>query len=187
MSRSRTVSLGLASVPLVLVAAACGGGSGNNADAATTPTASSTPTPTESPTASDTASDTAAGAGADVDLHVTGAKTLDVSGHGATAFCAYYFPSQQTGVSIQATSSDFSGTGTWSMHIQGNDAASVGLLLAIDDAQFSGNNGDDPATADQGGTITVSDDVKNAQFDMQLVNIVNHDQTIKVTGSVSCS
>ena len=118
---------------------------------------------------------------------MTGAKTVDVSGHGATAFCAYYFPANQTGISIQATSADFPGTGTWSMHIQGNDANSVGLLLAIDDVQFSGNNGDDPASMDQGGTITVSDDVKNAQFDMQLVNIVNHDQTIKVTGTVSCS
>jgi hypothetical protein len=73
------------------------------------------------------------------------------------------------------------------MHIQGSDASSVGLLLAIDGTQFSGNTGDDPASMDQGGTITVSDDVKNSQFDMQLVNITDHTQTIKVTGRVECS
>lgn len=186
MSRSRAIRVGLATLPLVLAATACGG-SGDNTDAASTPTASPTPstTPTESPSATDTAA--AAGAGADLELHVTGAKTLDVSGHGAAAFCAFYFPADETGVSIQATSTDFPGTGTWSMHIQGNDPASAGLLLAIDGTQFSGNNGDDPASMDQGGTITVSDDVQNAQFDMQLVNIVNHDETVNVTGTVHCS
>jgi len=187
MSRSRAIRVGLATLPLVLAATACGG-SGDNTDAASTPTASPTPstTPTESPSATDTAA-AAAGAGADLELHVTGAKTLDVSGHGAAAFCAFYFPADETGVSIQATSTDFPGTGTWSMHIQGNDPASAGLLLAIDGTQFSGNNGDDPASMDQGGTITVSDDVQNAQFDMQLVNIVNHDETVNVTGTVHCS
>jgi hypothetical protein len=185
MTRSLLCRTAVAALPL-LALTACGGS--GDAGSASTPATSSTPaastTPTESASPSETA---AAGAGADVDLHVTGAKTLDVTGHGAAAFCAYYFPGNQTGVSIQATSTDFPSTGTWSMHIQGNDANSVGLLLAIDDAQFSGNNGDDAASAGEGGTITVSDDVKNAQFDMQLVNIVNHDQTIKVKGSVQCS
>jgi hypothetical protein len=189
MSRSRVIRVGIATLPLVLAVTACGGSSDNNADASTSPTTSTTsatptPTPTPTPSPSEAA---ATGAGADVELHVTGTKTLDVSGHGATAFCAYYFPSEQTGVSIQATSADFAGTGDWSMHIQGNDAVSVGLLLAIDGTQFSGNNGDDPASMDQGGTITVSDDVGQAEFDMQLVNIVNHDETINVTGSVRCS
>ena len=192
MSRSRALCVGVATLPLLLAASACGGGGNSNASgdsggtSSALPSTYTTPTPLPSASPTDTAA-AATGAGADVQLHVTGAKTLDVSGHGAAAFCAYYFPANQTGVSIQSTSSDFPGTGTWSMHIQGNDANSVGLLLAIDDAQFSGNNGDDPASMDQGGTITVSDDVKNAQFDMQLVNIVNHSQTIKVTGSVSCS
>jgi phage gp45-like len=186
MSRSLLCRTAVVALPL-LALTACGGGSGDAGTASTaatssTPVASATPSESESP--SETA---AAGAGADVDLHVTGAKILDVTGHAAAAFCAYYLPTTQEGVSIQATSTDFPGSGTWSMHVQGNDAASVGLLLAIDDAQFSGNNGDDPASADEGGTITVSDDVKNAEFDMQLVNIVNHDQTIKVKGSVRCS
>ena len=187
MTRSLLCRSAVAALPL-LALTACGGGGSGDAGAASTPATSSSPTESSTPSASASPSETAAaGAGADVDLHVTGAKTLDVTGHGAAAFCAYYFPADQTGVSIQATSADFPSTGTWSMHVQGNDASSVGLLLAIDDTQFSGNNGDDAASAGEGGTITVSDDVKNAQFDMQLVNIVNHDQTIKVKGSVQCS
>jgi len=189
MSCSRLARLGLGILPLVLVLAACGGGSDGNATGSSTPTtrtsspSTPSPTPTETASATDTA---AAGAGADVELHVSGAKTLDVSGHGA-AYCAYYSPADEKGVNIHATSADFAGTGEWSMAIQGNDAVSSGLLLAIDGTQFSGNNGDDPASVDQGGRITVSDDVGQADFDMQLVNIVNHDQTIKVTGSVRCN
>lgn len=190
MSRSRLTQLGLAAVPLALVLAACGGSSGGDATgtsspAATSPASSTTSTP--SPTESASAAPSPTGAGADVDLHVSGAKTLDVSGHGATAYCAYYFPQDETGVNIHALSSDFPDSGDWSLTIQGNDPVTVGLLLAIDGTQFSGNNGDDAASMGQGGTITVSDDVGQAEFDMQLVNIVNHSETIKVKGSVRCS
>ncbi|MGY2874274.1 hypothetical protein ACVW00_001464 [Marmoricola sp. URHA0025 HA25] len=188
---SRPSSLGLVFLPLALVLTACGGSSGGNAAGASTPTTtaasptpSATPTPTETPSATESA---ATGAGADVELHVSGAKTIDVSGHGAAAYCAYYFPADEKGVNIHATSGDFAGSGEWSLALQGNDPVSVGLLLAIDGTQFSGNNGDDPATMDQGGTITVSDDVGQAEFDMQLVNIVNHSETVKVTGSVRCN
>jgi hypothetical protein len=189
MFRSRPTRLGLGAVPLLLVLAACGGGSDESADPPSTPTTSaSSPTPSPTPTESASATESAAaGAGADVDLHVSGAKTVDVTGHGAAAYCAYYFPQTETGVNIHATSADFAGSGDWSLTIQGQDPVTVGLLLAIDGTQFSGNNGDDAATMHQGGTITVSDDVGRAEFDMQLVNIVNHDETIKVKGSVSCS
>jgi hypothetical protein len=189
MFRSRPVRLGLGLLPLVLVLTACGGES-DDGDAApsnpTTSTTSSTPTPTPTETASATES-AASGAGADVDLHVSGAKSIDVTGHGAAAYCAYYFPQDETGVNIHSTSADFAGSGEWSLTIQGEDPVTVGLLLAIDGTQFSGNNGDDPAAMGQGGTITVSDDVGRAEFDMQLVNIVNHQETIKVKGSISCS
>jgi hypothetical protein len=178
--------VGIATLPL-LVLAACGGGSSDSSPSSDRssdlPSTYTTPTPLPTETPSESA---AAGAGADVDLHVSGAKTIDVSGHGAAAYCTYYFPADQQGININERSADFPGSGDWSLTIQGNDAQTVGLLLAIDGTQFSGNNGDDAATMGQGGTITVSQDVQQADFDMQLVNIVNHSETIKVKGSVHC-
>jgi hypothetical protein len=188
MFRSRPVRLGLGTLPLVLVLTACGGSDDGTATAPTPTTSTTSATPTPTPTESASATEAAAtGAGADVDLHVTGAKTIDVTGHGAAAYCAYYFPQDETGVNIHATSGDFAGSGEWTLTLQGEDPVTVGLLLAIDGTQFSGNNGDDAAAMGQGGTITVSDDVGRAEFDMQLVNIVKHDETIKVKGSISCS
>jgi len=180
----RALRVGIATLPLVLLAA-CGGSNDSPSDSSSSdlPSTYTSPTPLPTETPSETA---AAGAGAHVDLHVSGAKTIDVSGQAATAYCTYYFPADQQGININARSSDFPGSGDWSLTIQGNDAQTVGLLLAIDGTQFSGNNGDDPATMDQGGTITVSQDVQQAEFDMQLVNIVNHSETIKVKGSVHC-
>jgi len=182
----RALCVGIATLPLVLLAACGGSSSDANASDGTSsdlPSTYTTPTPLPTETPSETA---AAGAGADIDLHGTGANVIDISGHGAAAYCTYYFPADQRGVNINARSTDFPGSGDWSLTIQGNDTQTVGLLLAVNGKQFSGNNGDDPASMDQGGTITVSQDVQQADFDMQLVNIVNHGETMKVKGSVHC-
>jgi hypothetical protein len=196
MSRARAFRIGVASVPLALALTACG--ASNSQDASTAPagiatsstptpphTRTSTPTPTPVPSASETPA-AATGAGADVALDVSGSRTIHVSGHGATASCDYEVPTEEAGVSIKARSTDFPASGDWSLTIQGDDPVRLGLLLAVDGTQFSGNNGNDPASMDQGGTITVSDDVGRAEFDIQLVNIVNHDETVRVRGSVSC-
>ncbi len=158
--------------------AACGSDTGSDTSS-DLPSTSATPTPAPADSA-------ATGAGADVVLHVSGAKAVDVSGHAAAAYCTYYFPADQQGVNVDVRSTDFPGSGDWSLTIQGNDPRTVGLLLAIDSTQFSGNNGDDAATMDQGGTITVSHDVQQTDFNVQLVDIVDHGQAIKVKGSVHC-
>jgi hypothetical protein len=108
----------------------------------------------------------------------TGAFTFDVSGPGGS--CAYYFPTEQRGVTYDVSSTefpDYTGPG-WSLHIQGDSADTAGVLLSTDETSYA-ENGD-------GTNLHVDPELHHADFDIDLVNIVNHGETVHLTGTIDC-
>ena len=176
----RTVALVLTS--LVFTLAACGGddddaATDTTADEATTTTAASDETTTSDTTDTTAAEEEAAPQGT-ATAEATGVFAFAVSGPGGS--CAYYFPGDQTGVSYAVSSRDFpdyTGMG-WNIAVQGDSADDAGVLLTTEETSYA-NNGD-------AGNLHVDPDLHHADFDIDLVNIVNHNEVVHLTGTIDC-
>ena len=175
----RTVALVLTS--LVFTLAACGGddddaATDTTADEATTTTAAADAT-TTSETTDTTAEEEVAPQGTST-AEATGVFAFAVSGPGGS--CAYYFPGDQTGVSYAVSSRDFpdyTGMG-WNISVAGDSADDAGVLLTTEETSYA-NNGD-------AGNLHVDPDLHHADFDIDLVNIVNHNEVVHLTGTIDC-
>ena len=177
---SRAVALVLTG-GLAVTLTACGSDDKDDASTETTAAADAVTTTSEDSPTSDTTATTAEEVAAPqgtATAEATGAFAFAVSGPGG--HCAYYFPGEQSGVSYGVSSTDFpSYTGMgWNILVQGDSADTAGVMITTEETSYA-NNGD-------GANLHVDPDLHHADFDIDLVNIVNHDEVVHLTGSIDC-
>ncbi|MDR0780794.1 MAG: hypothetical protein LBF16_08885 [Pseudomonadales bacterium] len=139
-------------------------------------------------TASSTANEAEPNLGAEIEVHVSGADSLNISGHSDSpgSACGYYLLG---GMVINTSSASFPGTGSWHLSISGDSPSEASLLLSLDDVIYAANNAanNSDASVDQDGILIISDDAQHATFDLPLANVINHEQKVRVKGSIDCN
>jgi hypothetical protein len=161
--------------------AACSSSGGHPSSArTTTPIVTSPHTTSSLPTTVVTRSSAPASPAGRATIRVTGGMSISATGTGA--LCAYYYPSQHSGLAYSVSSTSLtagsSSVGGWSLQVADDTGHNLGVILNTDHGSWT-------STRTISGTVHANPNLHHADFSLDLVKVVGQ-QHAHLSGSIDC-